>query len=185
MALITPKARLSFPNLFTPKAGMNGGDEKYSACLVFAPGTDLSELEAAALNVAKEKWADKAEGLLRTGRLRWPFRTDVEEKGYEPGSVFINVNSKNQPGVVGRYAGPDGKPVAIEDPLEVYAGCYVRASVKAFAYDTSGNRGISFGLNNIQKLDDGPRLDGRKRAEDEFDATETEPASIGVGGLLD
>jgi hypothetical protein len=62
----------------------------------------------------------------------------------------------------------------------------VRASLRAFAYDTNGNKGVSFGLNNIQKLGEGQRLDGRKAATDEFDADLSQaPADISaVAGLL-
>ena len=69
-----------------------------------------------------------------------------------------------------RYAGDDGKPERITHPSQIYSGCIVRASLNAFAYDRAGNRGISLGLNNIQKLADGERLDGRLKAEDDFEA---------------
>ncbi|HKJ88554.1 MAG TPA: ssDNA-binding protein, partial [Gammaproteobacteria bacterium] len=48
----------------------------------------------------------------------------------------------------------------------------VRASVRPFAYDTQGNRGVSFALNNIQLLRDGERLDSRVAPEEDFDAVE-------------
>jgi len=56
----------------------------------------------------------------------------------------------------------------------------VRASVTAFAYDRPESKGVSFGLNNIQLLDGTtPRLDGRKAAEDEFEADASmQPASL-------
>ena len=58
----------------------------------------------------------------------------------------------------------------ITDPLEVYSGCYVRASITFYPFNTNGNRGIACGLQNIQKWCDGEPLNGRVRAEDEFDA---------------
>ena len=56
---------------------------------------------------------------------------------------------------------------------------YVRASLIAFAYDTQGNKGVSFALGNVQVYDDGARLDNRKAAADEF-ATDLKekPASL-------
>lgn len=169
-SIITPTATLSYPALFQPKAGLNGGEPMYSCALVFAPGTDLTEMKKAALEAIQEKWGAKAAELIRGGKLRLPFREDAEDKGYPPGSIFMNVKSKTKPGIVGRFAGPDGKPVAIRNEEEIYPGCQVRASVRAFTYDTNGNKGVSFALGNIQKLADGERLDSRKRAEDEFDA---------------
>jgi hypothetical protein len=60
----------------------------------------------------------------------------------------------------------------ILDSSEVYSGCYARVSINAFAYNTNGNRGISFGLNHVQKTRDGDFLGGRTRAEDDFEALE-------------
>lgn len=172
--VITPEAILSYPHLFTPAAPNPLSEPVYSCSLVFPPGTDLSGLKAAALEAAKERWGDKAEPLIKSGKVRLPFRTDAEEKGYPAGSIFINVKSKTRPGIVSRYAGPDGKPQRIENEEEVYPGCRVRASIRAFTYDTNGNRGVSFGLNNLQKLGDGERLDGKRRAEDEFEALDSD-----------
>jgi hypothetical protein len=119
--------------------------------------------------------------MFKTKQLRWPFRDGAEKAtdGYGPGKTFLNVNSNRQPGVVSKYAGPDGKPLPITDPDEVYPGCRVRVSLVPFAYEAQGNKGVSFMLGNVQKLSDGPRLDGRLRAEDEFEALEDAPANFG------
>lgn len=172
--IITPLALLSYPHLKEPQAPQNGiGKAKYSASLVFPEGSDLTELQAAAEAVAEAKWPGKAKAMFANGALRSPFRKDGVEKGYPAGSIFMNVRTEQAPGLVSKYAGPDGKPVLItgEDiTKEFYAGAKVKASVTAFAYDSNGNKGVSFALANMQKLDDGPRLDGRKAAEDEFTA---------------
>ena len=41
-----------------------------------------------------------------------------------------------------------------------------------YAYDAKGNKGYAFGLQNIQKLEEGEPLSGRAKAEDEFQAIE-------------
>jgi hypothetical protein len=171
-AYITPAATLSYPALFEPKT-MQGSDKpKYSASLVFPPGTDLKQMQRLAQEAATEKFGDKWPALHRAGRFRFPFRTDGEEKGYAKGSVFINAKSDTKPGVVGPMAGADGKPVPIDDEDDMYPGCIVRASITFFAYDQQGNKGVGVGLNNIQKMRDGKRLDGRRAASDEFDPIE-------------
>jgi hypothetical protein len=38
-----------------------------------------------------------------------------------------------------------------------------------YAYNTNGNKGISAGLGNIQKVDDGEPLGGIFRPEDDFE----------------
>jgi hypothetical protein len=122
--------------------------------------------------------------MLHKKQLRWPFRDGAEREGqgYGSGTTFINVSSKQQPGVVDRYAGPNGKPRPITDLSELYPGCFVHATVRPFSYDTNGSKGVSFALNNLQKLRDGERIDGRLRAEDEFEAIE--PAADNVDDLL-
>lgn len=176
--VITPKGRLSYPALFEPKIPPQQTEPVYSCTIVFEDGVDLSSLMKAAEECGKEKWGDKYAALVKGGKIRSPFREDGEEKGYPPGSIFINIKSKQAPGIVSIFPGEDGKPAKITDPGQVYAGCYVRASVRAFAYDVNGNKGVSFALNNIQKVADGDRLDGRSRAEDEFEADANASADL-------
>jgi hypothetical protein len=176
--IITPEATLSYPHLFEPKIPEGQTEAVYSCALVFGPDADLSEMKKVVETIAKEKFGDKYAALLKAGKLRMPFRADGEDKGYAEGSTFINVKSKQAPGIVSRYAGADGKPAAIKDPAEIYAGAKVRASLRAFAYDNNGNKGVSFALNNIQKLGDGPRIDGRMKAEDEFSAEESSASDL-------
>lgn len=168
--VFTPQAVLSYPHLFEPNLPPGASEPVFSCALVFEKGTDLTDLKKAALAAATEKFGNKAEGLIRDGKLKLPFRNDSEDKGYPAGSIFMNVKNKSKPGIVSTYPGPDGKPQAITDPSMVYAGCKVRASLRAYAYDVSGNKGVAFSLGNLQKLADGDRLDGRQRAEDEFEA---------------
>lgn len=173
--IITPPAMLSFPNLLTARAGMNGGKEKFSASLVFLPGTNLTALEMAANEAAEEKFGAKGPKLLAAGGIRSPFRRDGASKGYPEGSVFVNVRSDRKPGCV--YLWPDpatGKPAIIADAdivKSLYPGAMVRASLSAFGYDSNGNKGVSFGLHNVQLVDGTtPRIDGNKAATDEFEA---------------
>ena len=169
--VITPVGTLSYPNLFEPRAADEGSEPKYSCAIVFDEGTDLTALKEVAIETAKAKWGDKAEAMIRNGKLRMPFRTDGEEKGYPEGSTFMNVRSKNRPGIVSVYPDPGtGRPMPITNPDSLYPGCKVRLSVGCFAYDVSGNRGVSFGLGNVQKVSEGERLDGRSSAEHEFEA---------------
>jgi hypothetical protein len=78
------------------------------------------------------------------------------------GHYFINANSNEKPGVVDAELNP------ILDPSEFYSGCYGRASITLYAYDTSGSKGIAAGLNNVQKLEDGQKLGGATSAAADF-----------------
>lgn len=187
MLVITPKATLSYPHLDKPQVSkQEGGKDKYSATLVFAPGTDLKELQAAVMAAGEEKWPGKFQKMATTGAARLPFRKDAEAKGYPEGSTFINTRSERKPGAVYLHAGEDKKPakVADEDIREVfYPGAQVRAQIRAFAYDSQGNKGVSFALNNIQKIADGERIDGRQDATQAFDA-DLSAAPADISALL-
>lgn len=186
----TPVGICSYPALFAPKAQSNkaGAKAKYSLTIVFTPEQqktpEYEALKQAALEAGRKKFGADFEAKVLKGSYKWAIRKDGEEKGYGKGTTFINLRSDGKPGVVSRFAGPDGKPQVITaemqvpgNPNEVYPGCLVRASVSAYGYDTDGNRGVSFGLNNVQKMGEGARIDGRKAATEEFEADLTQPVA--------
>lgn len=181
--LFTPKAVLSFPHLAEPQQPKNGkGRIAYTASLLFMKGTNIDNLWEAAIKAAVDKWGAGAEKRLKAGGLRSPFRTDWEDKGYPEGTVWINVKSTEQPTLA--YIWPDtsrplvnGKhpPMLVPQARikkDFYPGVIVIANVGPYAYDQEGNKGVSFGLNTMQKISDGPRLDGRKSAEEDYVADE-------------
>jgi hypothetical protein len=183
----TPEGTLSYPHLFTPQAAFEeGGKEKYGATIVFDAGTDLSALVDAVEAVGREMWGEKFEQLMEKGKLRSPFRDDGEEKGYGEGSIYINAKSDYQPGVISRWIDPKtGKAQLIESEDEMYPGCRVKLSVAPYCYDVRGNRGISFALNNVLRMGDGPRLDGRRSAGDDFAGDLVAPEEASLGSLED
>jgi len=72
----------------------------------------------------------------------------------------------------------DGKPDPMTDEeieKKLYPGARVKATIVAFTYVYMGKKGVSFGLNNLQWVGDGPRLDGGKKATDDFDI---DPAAV-------
>lgn len=164
--VLTPEARLSYPNLFKPKAFQDGQEPKYSLVLLFSDKTKLRALRDAVDQACADKWGPKEKW---PKNLRSPFR-DGNEKADSPGyenTIFISASSKQPPGVVNQKV-----EYITESSNEIYAGCFVRATVNAYAYDTMGNRGVAFGLQNVQKTRDGQPFSGRKKAEHDFDAVE-------------
>jgi len=162
--ITTPTARLSFPHLFETR-GFPGQEPKYSAVLIFPPGTDLSGLKKIARAAMDQRWPDKAKRPKKFGN---PFHKGEEKdlEGYDEGSVYITASSKRRPGVVNGACEP------IMDAEEVYPGCWVRCTVVAFAYDKAGNAGVSFGLRNVQKVKEGEPLGSMCKAEDDFEEVE-------------
>lgn len=162
LKVLTPKFRVSFPAVFQAES-FQGGDPKFALTMLFDGDADLSKLKAAAQAAVEEKWPDKKK---RPANLRSPFRDGAEKPeldGYD-GCTFVRATSKTKPGLV------DLNLQQIIDPAEFYAGCFARATIRAYAYDQAGNRGVAFALENIQKLGDGQAFSGKATAEQDFAA---------------
>lgn len=166
--VITGKVRFSYANVWEPKS-INGGDEKYSVSLII-PKSDKETI--AKINAAVE--AAKKEGISKFGgkipaNLKLPLRDgDLDRPDDEAyaNSYFVNANSTTKPNIVDKNVQP------ILDSTEFYSGCYGRASIVFYAFNSNGNKGIACGLQNLQKLADGEPLGGRSRAENDFGVTE-------------
>jgi hypothetical protein len=187
---------LSFPNLLVARAGKGNSKAKFSAALLFLPETlatpvgqaTLDALKKAVIAAAESKWGANAAEMFRKKQLRSPFRDDAEAKDYPAGTIFLNVRTEQKPACVFNYADPANpkKPKRMTDEevkTQMYAGAQVLASLVAFPYDTDGNKGVSFALNNLQKIGEGERIDGRTAAEDEFDV-DLSAAPVSVDGLI-
>lgn len=186
----TPTFRVSYPNVFKAKKNDLNGKDEFSVVALFKKGEDLSALKAAAQKAIVDKWGpDKAKW---PTNLRSPFRDQAERAkevdgkrilpaGHEEGAIFLNLKSSQRPGVV------DQNVQDIIDESQFYAGCFARASVNAYAYDQKGNRGVSFGLGNIQKVKDGDPLGNRAKPEQDFAPIQVEAgeASASTGAATD
>ena len=163
--VVTGKVRFSYLHVWEAVAIEDGQDKKYSVSLIIPKGDKetlarIKKAVAAATEAGKAKFGGKIPANLKT-----PLRDgDVErpeDESYE-GAYFLNANCKTKPGVVDQNLNP------ILDQDELYSGCFGRASITFYAFNTSGNKGIACGLNNIQKLKDGEPLGGRSTAESDF-----------------
>lgn len=170
--VVTGKVRLSYAHLFEKHAISPGDDPKYSVMLLI-PKRDKKTLEA--LRAAEAEAAEAGKTTKFGGKIPSNLATiirdgdDPEFEDFEErhGHYFMNVSSNRKPGVVDQ----DTQPVL--DATEVYSGCYARVSVTAFPYTYGNKKGISFGLNNVQKVADGEAFGGSGiKAEDEFSAVD-------------
>lgn len=176
---LTPVFRISYPNVFTARAASEGQKPKYSISMIF-PKTFTKEycdkfsakvdeqlalyngLKTAVYHAIVQKWGpDKTKW---PKNLKLPFRdgSEKDQDGYGPDVVFVNASSDNKPGVV------DQGVQAIIEPSKFYGGAYGRAKVRAFAYDKAGNKGVAFGLNNVQLVADGEPFSSRSTPEEDF-----------------
>ena len=165
-SILSPPGIASYAFVFRKQPAMNPGQEaKYSITLLIDKGEDLVPLKKACLDAAEAKFGARAKDMIRRNLLRMPFRDGDEERPDDPnyqGRIFISAKTNLRPGVV------DADLNEIINEADFYSGCICRISLVPFAYDTAGNKGVSFALNNVQKLSDGERLSGRPAPEDEF-----------------
>ncbi len=163
---VTGKVRFSYAHVFEPSAVEEGAEKFYNICLLI-PKKDkqgIAKLEKA-IEAAIEQGVKSKFGGAKPKKMKLPLRDGDEEKEAEEfqGMMFLNAKSKRRPQVV------DENLNAIIDSEEFYSGCYGRASINFYAYDYNGTKGIAAGLGNLQKLEDGERLDGGgSSAEDDF-----------------
>jgi hypothetical protein len=163
--VVTGKVRFSYCHVFEPHSVNEGENKKYSVAILIDKKDKLTlgkieKAVAAAIEAGTTKFGGKA-----PKNLKLPLRDGDDEREDDDtyaGKMFINASSNTRPGVV------DENRNQILDREEFYSGCYGRASINFYAFNTSGNRGIACGLNNLQKLEDGERLSGGSSAEEDF-----------------
>ena len=166
--VVTGKVRFSYVNIFKSRSFKDGQDAKFSICLLI-PKEDkatIKKIQAAIDEAVQDGIASKWGGK-KPANLKLPLRDGDIERAEEASEYedmyFLNANSNQKPGIV------DKDLNEILDPDEVYSGCWGRASINFYAFNTNGNKGVGVGLNNIQKLKDGERLGGaRASAESDF-----------------
>jgi hypothetical protein len=175
LKVITGKdTRWSYANVWEPKS-INGGTPKYSVSLIIPKSDTVTVAKIkAAIEAAYHEGEAKLRGNGKTvpalSVIKTPLRDgDLERPDDEAyaNAYFINANATTAPGIVDADCNP------ILTRSEVYSGVYGRASISFYAFNSSGNKGIACGLNNLQKLRDGAPLGGKASAESDF-ATEAE-----------
>ena len=179
--LITPEFRAAFISVFRATSMKNAdgttNKPKYSIRACFPPTAKLDALKNEAQLAAQEKWGQNK--IPKT--LRSPFRLNEELEnpiigiGDDWVIMSFSANEDRRPGIV------DAKLQDIIDDSDVYSGAWYRAQVRAFAYENAGNKGVSFGLQNVQKLrDDDPLGSGRIPASKAFEPVDVPAAGGGA-----
>ena len=163
------EVRFSYPAVFQPKKNDDGTPSKYGVCIIIPKeDTETVNLVKEAIDAAKqrgklEKWGGKipanAKSCLRDGDI------DREDDEAFAGCYFLNASSRNKPGV---KVLEDGVVSDALDEEDFYSGCYGAVTLDFFPYESSGNKGVGAGLNNVIKTRDGDRLSGGRSADEDF-----------------
>jgi hypothetical protein len=176
MKIILENVRLAFPELYEAKS-FGEGKPAYSAKFIIDPKSgNVKLIEDAIAAVAKEKWGEKAAGVLavladnkKTAFVKGPYRSGSGEvyAGFE-NMFHINARSggdKPAPKTLNR----NKQEVGSRDGL-FYGGCYVDAAVDIYAQDhPQYGRRINCALMAVRFVADGDSFSGGSRASaDDF-----------------
>ena len=180
---VTPKGRILWHSVFNARKGKGGKEGKFEFNLLFPKDSVFDATKEGAMDAGKEKHS-KA---FKEAAGKWPKaigtpfkRTADNDKlvaaleaadlKVEDFPVYFGARSKDKPNIVG----PNGKSDGV-DAEHVYSGRWAVMTHDIYGYDVDGNKGVSFGLKNIQLLDNDDELvvgGGRVSAESEFEAVE-------------
>ena len=183
----TGPVRLSFPQLFKPGKDriINGVTVpgKYGAVLLFPSGADLSVLRAEATKVALGKWPTA--GQPGGPKLFNPIRDqDIDGKGqpgeadryagYVKGNMRIGANANQRVQVVDRNLAP------VVDETKAYPGVWAIVTLGCFTFEQQGNKGPTFGLQNVMLVADDTNIGGTAAANprEAFAGVSIEPGDI-------
>ena len=159
--------RLSYVNVIKPRVANPGEEPRYSATLIIPKDNAemISKIKVAINNAYNAATATFGGKLPPLNTIKLPVRDgDAERPDDEAykNSYSVNANATSAPGIVDADLNP------ILTRSEVYSGVYGRASITFYAFNSSGNKGIACGLNNLQKIRDGEPLGGKASAESDF-----------------
>lgn len=186
--------RLSFAKIFTPRTFPADENEKqpaprYEASFLLDPSDEehqemIEELCEHALGVIKAKHNGKvpkdidlcfgySDGeFIKVGPNKYRNKPK-EYDGYE-GMLYVSASNRDQPKLVGRTKGKDGKfePVEEGDGL-LYSGAYVNATITLWAQDNQYGKRVNANLRAIQFVKHGDAFGvAPVDAEEEFDEVE-------------
>lgn len=167
--VVTGKCRASYPALYEPKASTDGDEPRYSVQLLI-PKTDtatVQKIKAAIKNAADNFRAKNGNASLPQNPVSPLHDGDGEKPNggeYGPeckGCWVLSAGSKqDQPPIL-----VDAARNPIIDKTELYAGCYIRASVNFYGYNNR-KKGVGCGLLGVQKIADGEPFGTRGSAAD-------------------
>jgi hypothetical protein len=191
--LLTPVFRVAFPQIITamvtvpgqkPRPAAPGEKGRYSIVALFdmaaikADPKEKQKFDAlvAAVNQACIDTFKRPMKELDRSVYKLPFHKGEEKSdyaGFGPGIIYSTFSAYTRPPGVANQRGQNA------DAAIIYPGCYARASVNPYA--KTQWKSVSIGVNNLQFVRDGERLDGVTSAEEDFGSDPLEFADDGLG----
>jgi len=140
--------RLSFPNLFKPKA-FEGSEPAFSASFLLDKrkhAAQIEEIKSAIAKLVKEE----LKGKTPKGTCLHDGSEKPDTDGYGDDMMYVSARSKKRPAIVDRDKSQLG-----EDDGKPYGGCYVNAIVRLWAQDNNYGKRINASLRAVQFAADG------------------------------
>ena len=202
--IITGLCRILYANdLWQPKMPPNAKEErdengqlkirlKYG-CTLLVPKTDtttvngmLKCINAARLRgVTLGKWskerAPHVKSVVRDGDAE--LEQGLKKDRVYAGHYFVNAATYSPPELVG----PNPRIPLPKDRKHIYSGMFGCAEINFYPAKVNGNEVIAAGLNSLQKVKDGERVDGRVDPSSVYQSYDTDDgpeAPIGGGGAV-
>lgn len=192
-ARTSPPVRVSYPQVFTPKTFRAGQTARFSIVIMVAKSDSdqvnwMKQLYKDAQEALLEKWPNEVE------RPRIPL-TGHDSSLFKDGDSAINKQGiplvEKNPEYAGHYilrASTTQKPFVVDrrrtpitDQNEVYGGCFCLVNVNIYTFEQPENKGVTLGLNGLQKWEDGDAFGGGRPAIDEmfdvYDDGSNDPAN--------
>jgi len=167
--IMIKNARLSFPEIWTPKAFVEGQAPKFSCNLLLDKENDKAQIASfkkaireAALNAFSQQIPAGLATCLGDGNSK-------SYDGYE-NAMFISCASRLRPQIIDR----DRTPLVEEDGRP-YAGCYVNAAISLWVMDNKYGKRVACNLNALQFSREGETFGaGGIKVEAVFDDIQSE-----------
>lgn len=174
--VVTGEVRLSYVNVFEPKAFKETDEPKYSVTILIPKNTPEGQKTIANIKIAIQKAAELGAQKHFGGRIPTNVANTLKDGDIEvddlgelkkiknpemEGHMYMRLSSKYAPKVL------NAQRQEILNPMEVYSGVYGKVSLTTFAYSGDGRRGVSAVLNNVLITREGEALVSRLTG-DEF-----------------
>jgi hypothetical protein len=186
--IMLKNVRGAFLTLFTASQVNGEGKAAFSGTFLMPlDHPDIAIVRAAITDVARAKWGEKADDILRgliAGDKVCLHNGDTKSQydGFT-GHMFVSARSPTRPLTIAQDRSPlteaDGRP---------YSGCYVNAQIALWAQENNYGKRVNAQLRGVQFLRDGEAFGGGAVANvDEFDAVDDSadgeaPAQLADGG---
>lgn len=168
---------LSYPHLFVPHAVTPGSPEKYGLAALLTKGNPehdatIKEIDGLVKAMIKEEFKGKKPSKMPPLHKGWE---KYEDKEMYQDKYIINCYSKEKPATV------DANLEDVLDKSVMYPGCLVNVSIDLYPYRQPVT-GLAFGLNGVQWIGHGDRLDNRPSKSQMFDTLEGAELPEQTGG---